>query len=116
MLLLSNSYPARVTGVKVNGIGSHAFGRLSSGAGWGWGVLNKEAPSQRPTPYPFIYHFPRKRYPFRIPSIDKWYPFHMPCLELCIPLNYCKFTAVCTGINHKNRTCSRLYKTMKCIC
>ena len=42
----------------------------------GWGVLNKflygVAPSQSPTPFPFIYHFSRKRYPFRIPSsIDK---------------------------------------------
>ena len=35
---------------------------------------------------PFIYHFSRKRYSFRIPSIDKWNPFHIPCLELCIPL------------------------------
>ena len=43
-----------------------------------------------PTPYPFTYHFSRKRCPFRIPSIDKWYPFHIPCLELCIPFNYCK--------------------------
>ena len=36
---------------------------------------------------PFIYHFSRKRYSFRIPSIDKWNPFHIPCLELCIPLH-----------------------------
>ena len=60
------------------------------------GVLNKclygEAPPRGPTPYPFIYHFSRKRYPFRIPSIDKWYPFHIPCLELCIPFNCCKCT------------------------
>ena len=41
---------------------------------------------ENPTPYPFIYHFSRKRYPFRIPSIsDKWCHFHIPCLELCIP-------------------------------
>ena len=31
--------------------------------------------------------FSRKRYPFRIPSIDKWYLFHIPGLELCIPFN-----------------------------
>ena len=53
------------------------------------GVLSKclygEAPPHSPTPYPFIYHFSRKRYPLRIPSIDKWCPFHIPCLELCIP-------------------------------
>ena len=35
--------------------------------------------------------FSRKRYPFRIPSIDKWYLFHI-CLELCIPFNCCKCT------------------------
>ena len=44
----------------------------------GGGVLNKclygEAPSYGSTPYPFIYHFSQKRYPFHIPSIDKWYP------------------------------------------
>ena len=58
------------------------------------GVLNKflygEAQHRGPTPYPFIYHFSRKRCPFRIPSIDKWYPFHIPCLELCIRFNCCK--------------------------
>ena len=55
------------------------------------GLLNKclyeESPSRGPTPYPFIYHFSRKRYSFRISSFDKWYPFHIPCLELCIPLS-----------------------------
>ena len=88
----------------------------------GWGVLNKflygVAPSRSPTPFPFIYHFSRKRYPFRIPSsIDKWYPFHIPCLELSIP-----FTAVNAlylilnrPINRKNRTFSRLYKAIQFI-
>ena len=40
-----------------------------------------------PTPYPFIYHFSRKRYPFRITSVDKWYPFYIginPKIE-CFP-------------------------------
>ena len=49
-----------------------------TGRGEGGCVLNKclygEAPSYGSTPYPFIYHFSQKRYPFRIPSIDKWYP------------------------------------------
>ena len=38
--------------------------------------------------------FSRKRYPFRISSIDKWYPFHIhvPCWELYIPFNCCKCT------------------------
>ena len=31
-----------------------------------------------------ILYFSRKRYPFRIPSIDEWYPFNIPCLELSI--------------------------------
>ena len=61
-------------------------------------VLSKclcgEAPPRDPTPYPFIYHFSRKRYLFRIPSIDKWYPFHIPCLKLCIPFNCCKCTVI----------------------
>ena len=43
---------------------------------------------------PFIYHFSRKWYPFRTPSIDKWYPFHIPSLELCIPCNCCKCTVL----------------------
>ena len=47
----------------------------------------------RSNPLPFICHYSRNRYPFRIPSIDKWYPFHIPCLELCIPFNCCKCTA-----------------------
>ena len=55
------------------------------------GVLNqflyREVPPRGPTPYPFIYHFSRKRYHFRTPSIDKWYFFHIPRLELCIPFN-----------------------------
>ena len=53
-------------------------------------IFDREAPPRGPTPYPFMYHFSRKRYPFRIPSIDKWYPFHIPRLELCIPFNCCK--------------------------
>ena len=115
MLLLSNSYPTCVTSVKVNGIGSHALGRLSFGAGGGVGG-GAEGTQQRSSAPPFIYHFSRKRYPFRIPSTDKWYSFHIPCLELCIPLNYRKCTAFCAGINHKNRTFSRLFQTMKCTC
>ena len=86
-----------------------------------------EAPPWGPTPYPFIYHFSRKRYPFRIPSIDKWYPFHIPsidkwypfhipCLEFCIPFNCCKCIVIEIGINQKNRTFSRLNKAIKFIC
>ena len=42
-----------------------AFDRLSSLA---------EVPPQGPIPYPFIYHFWWKRYPFNIPSIEKLVP------------------------------------------
>ena len=64
--------------LKVNGIGSPALGRLSSlGRGGGGSVvlnecLYKGALSRVRTPYPLKYHFSRKKYPFRIPSIDKW--------------------------------------------
>ena len=51
-----------------------------------------DAPPRSPTPYPFLYHFSRKRYPFSIPSTDTWYPFHTSCLELSIPFNCCKCT------------------------
>ena len=53
-------------------------------------ILVGEAPPRGPTSYPFMYHFSRKRYLFRIPYINKWYPFHIPRLELCIPFNCCK--------------------------
>ena len=49
-----------------------SFDSEVGGWGGGEGGLNKclygEAPSRGPTPYPFIYHFSGKRYPFRIPS------------------------------------------------
>ena len=45
-------------------------------------IRGDSAPRSNPTPYPFIYHFLRKRYPFRIPSTGKWYPFYITCLEL----------------------------------
>ena len=63
---------------------------------------NKKPP-ENPTPYPFIYHFSRKRYPFHIPSIsDKCCPFHIPCLELCIPFDCCKCTVFYIEINFRN--------------
>ena len=58
------------------------FLRPGRGRGRGGGVFNKclygEAPPRGPTPYPFIYHFSRKRC-----------PCHIPCLELCISFNWC---------------------------
>ena len=97
-------------------IGLPAVGRLSSReGGGGGGVHNKclygEARPRSPTPYPFIHHFSRKRYHFRIPSIDKWCPFHIPCLEIWTPLNYCKCTVFWIAINYKNRTFSRNVST-----
>ena len=55
-------------------------------------ILIRGGSAPRSNPYPFINHFSRKRYPFRIPSIDKWYSFHIPCLELCIPFICCECT------------------------
>ena len=38
-----------------------------------------------------------------IPSIDKWYSFHELFTELCIPINWCKWTVFKIWINHKTR-------------
>ena len=38
-----------------------------------------------------------------IPSIDKWYSFHELFIELCIPINCCKWTVFKIWINHKTR-------------
>ena len=93
------------------------FGQLDLPGGGGYSTnFYTERLRLKSNPFPFMYHFSRKRYPFRIPSsIDKWYPFHIPCLELSIP-----FTAVNAlylilnrPINRKNRTFSRLYKAIK---
>ena len=114
ILLLSNSVPNlrdKRKG-KRNWLALAWASWFQGGGGGGGG----EGTQQRSSAPPFIYHFSRKRYPFRIPTIDKWYSFHIPCLELCIPLNYRKCTAFCAGINHKKRTFSRLFKTMKCTC
>ena len=78
-------------------------------------VRGGSAPRSNPLPF-YQYHFLRKRYPFRITSIDQWYPFHIPCIELCIPFNCCKCTVFYIGINHKNRTVSRRYKAKQFIC
>ena len=71
-------------------------------------IRGDSAPRSNPTPYPFIYHFSRKRYSFRIPSAGKWYPFYITCLELCIPENALSY--------HKNRTFSRIFRAIKFIC
>ena len=71
-------------------------------------IRGDSAPRSNLTPYPFIYHFSRKRYPFRIPCTGKWYPFYITCLELCIPVNALSY--------HKNRTFSRLFRAIKFIC
>ena len=58
----------------------------------------------------YTFFFLRKRFPFRISSIDKWHPFHIYCLELCIPFDCRKCTVFSIEINLKNRTFSRLCK------
>ena len=70
-------------------------------------VLNEEALLWDPTPYPSVYHFWQKTYPFWTASIDKWYPFHN--LDFCIPFNCCKCTLFKIRIDHKTRTFSWLF-------
>ena len=43
--------------------------------------LYGEAPLQGPTPYPFIYHFDRKRTPFVYLLLKIRHPFHIPTLK-----------------------------------
>ena len=61
-----------------------------------------------PTPYPFIYHFRQKRYPFVYLLLAR-YLFHKPSLEHCIPLNCCKCTVFKIWINHKTRPFTQLF-------
>ena len=61
-------------------------------------IFLREGSPPRSSPYPFLYHFSRKRYPFSIPSVDKWYPFHIPYLELWILFNCFK----CAVLLNKN--------------
>ena len=61
------------------------------------------------TLYLGIYLFWKKRYPFRISSIDKWYPFHIPSSEFGIPFNCFKCTVLKILINHVTKTFSGLY-------
>ena len=76
-------------------------------------VLYEEALLWDPTPYPSVYHFWQKTYPFWTASIDKCYPFHIPSLESCIPFNCCKSTLFKIWIDHKTRTLSRLFHSYK---
>ena len=58
----------------------------------GWGVLNKvlygEAPPRGPNPYPFIYHFYKKRYPFRIPFVENGTPFIYLGSDFCSTFHF----------------------------
>ena len=76
-------------------------------------IRGDSAPRSNHLPFFMPFFFSRKRYPFRIPSIEKWCPFHIPCLEVCIPFNC---TVLWIGINHKTRTFSRLCKAIQFIC
>ena len=48
--------------------------------------------------------FSRKRYLFRVPSIDNWSSFHKPSLELCILLTAVNALSLKYLINQKTRT------------
>ena len=83
------------------------------------GISYGEAPPRGPTPYPFIYHFWQKTYPFRLPSFDKWCPFHrhiFPSLEVCIPFNYCKCTFCKIWMNLKPECFLDFFTAIKCVC
>ena len=69
-------------------------------------IIKIKKTPENPTPYPFIYHFSQKRYPFHIPSIsDKWCLFHIPCLELCILFDCCKsIHCFCFFFLHRNQS------------
>ena len=62
-------------------------------------VHNKyaEVPPRGPTRYPLW----QRTYPFRMSSIEKWYTFHIHSIQLCIRLDYCRYTVLKTWINHK---------------
>ena len=86
------------------------------GRGWCWSIKFytwRLRPEVGPTPYPFTYHFWLKRYPFPMPSFDKWHPFLITNLEFCIPFNQCKGTEFKIWINHKTRTFSRLFHSLR---
>ena len=76
-------------------------------------VLYEEALLWDSTPYPSVYHFWQKTYPFWTASIDKCYPFHIPSLESCIPFNCCKSTLFKIWIDHKTRTFCQLFHSYK---
>ena len=76
-------------------------------------VLYEEALLWDPTPYPSVYRFWQKTYPFWTASIDKCYPFHIPSLESCIPFNCCKSTLFKIWIDHKTRTFCQLFQSYK---
>ena len=87
--------------------------------GGGGGRLNKvlcgEAPlGGRSNPLSVFYMpFWQKNYLFPMPSFDKWYPFLLTNLEFCIPFNQCKGTAFKIWINHKTRTFSWLFHSLR---
>ena len=90
---------------------------ITGGGGGGGrrGVLNKvlcgeASPGGRSNP---LSGFWQKKYPFPTPSFDKWYPFLITNLEFCIPFNQCKGTAFKIWINHKTRTFSRLFHSLR---
>ena len=76
--------------------------------------LYEEPRPPGPIPYPFLYYFWQKRYPFRITSIDKWCTFHIHSLELNIPFNTsCICTVFEIWINHETGTFYRLFYSQK---
>ena len=60
-------------------------------AGVGGGILDRVLYGEvQPRILLYTRQFWKKRYPFRVHSIDKWYPFHILSLDLCIPFDCCE--------------------------
>ena len=72
---------------------------MKAGIGTGWGgaggtstnsYMGRLCPKAQPLTLLYYTKVPTVVYLL----LTKWYPFHLPDLELCIPLNCCKCTAL----------------------
>ena len=83
---------------------THRVKRFQTWRGRGRSLLNELYTGRLRglTPYPFLYYFWQKRYPFRILGSCKWYTIHLPSLEFYIPLTALKFIKIL--LNYKTRT------------
>lgn len=70
----------------------------------GWRGFNeisyREAPPRGLTPYPYIFHFWQKRYPFWISPIERWHPFNILGREDSNSSNCSKYTVFIKWMDH----------------